>query len=72
MPTMKRRDFDAEMAAWLADVKMHQRDDVTELDQLADLWLANGDAKAIKDPRSPAYTEAHARIDAVLDLIVGR
>lgn len=64
-------DFDDELVAWLEDVKLGQRDDVAELDAYADLWLANGDAKAIKDPNSPAAAEAHAKIDAVLDRIVG-
>lgn len=71
MVTHARKDFDAELAAWLAEVQMQQRDDVAEVDRYADLWLANGDAKAIKDPRSPGYAEAHDRINAVLNQIVG-
>lgn len=69
MPTMRRKDFDTELAAWLADV--HAEQSVEELDTLADLWIANGDAKAIKDKGSPAAAEAHARVNAVLDRIVG-
>ncbi len=74
MATTSRKDFDAELCAWLETVRAEQarHDDPTELDRLADLWLANGDAKAIKDPRSPAYAEAHGRIDGILDQIVGR
>jgi hypothetical protein len=65
MPTMRRKDFDEELAAWLADV--HAEQSVSELDQLADLWIANGDAKAIKDAKSPASREVHERINGILD-----
>lgn len=72
MSTTSRKDFDAELSAWLDMVRTDQAmPDVSELDQLADLWLANGDAKAIKDKTSPAAVEAHARVNAVLDQIVG-
>jgi hypothetical protein len=73
MATTSRKDLDAELAAWLQMVRGEQnrRDNPSELDRLADLWIANGDAKAIKDPRSPAYIEAHMKINAILDQIVG-
>jgi Tfp pilus assembly protein PilP len=67
MPTTKRKDFDDELAAWLEEVRLLQRDDVTELDRLADLWLANEDAKAIRDPRSEAAKAEHEKINAALD-----
>jgi hypothetical protein len=60
MPTMRRKDFDEELAAW------HAEQSVSELDQLADLWIANGDAKAIKDPKSPASKGAHEKINGIL------
>jgi hypothetical protein len=56
---------DHELGAWLA--MLHAEHDVSELDQIADLWIANGDAKAIKDATSPAAGAAHERINAVLD-----
>jgi hypothetical protein len=73
MATTSRKDFDAELSAWLQMVRAEQnrRDDPSELDRLADLWLANGDAKAIKDHRSPAHAEAHGKINRILDQIVG-
>jgi Tfp pilus assembly protein PilP len=66
MTTQARKDFDAELAAWLEDVRLSQRDDVTELDRLADLWLANEDAKAIRDPRSEAARVEHEKINGIL------
>ena len=73
MTTQARKDFDDELTAWLEMVRLEQsrHDDPSELDRLADLWLANGEAKAIKDDRSPAKAEAHARINAILDQIMG-
>ena len=67
MATVARREFDDDLAAWLD--MLHAEQSVSELDQLADLWIANGDAKAIKDPGSPAFAEAHARINDVLDAL---
>lgn len=63
------RDFDRELAAWLDMV--HAEQSVEGLDRLADLWLANGEAKAIKDKASPAAGEAHGRVNVILDRIVG-
>ena len=60
-------DFDGELAAWLAEVQMQQRNDVAELDAYADLWLKAHEAAAIKDPTSPAAAEVHAVIDGLLD-----
>jgi hypothetical protein len=65
MATMRRRDFDTELRAWLDEVRATQ--DGTEL--YADLWLANGEAKAIKDPRSPAYDAVHQRMNAIIERI---
>lgn len=62
-------DLDAELTAWLMSVRSDQT--ASTADRLADLWLANADAKAIKDPGSPAATEAHARVNLILDQIVG-
>ena len=64
MSTTSRKDFDDELTDWLA--LLHAEQSVEELDQLADLWIANGDAKAIKDKISPAACEAHARVNVVL------
>lgn len=69
MATTSRKDIDAELAAWLMSVRADQT--ASDADRLADLWLANGDAKAIKDPNSPAAAEAHAKVNAILDQIVG-
>lgn len=62
MSTTRRGDD--ELAAWLEMVHSEQTSEA--LDQMADLWLANDDAKAIKDVRCPAYAVAHAKIDLVL------
>lgn len=69
MATTSRKDFDADLATWLAGVQAEQS--VEELDQLADLFLANADAHAIPDKGSPAAGQAHARINVILDRIVG-
>lgn len=66
MTTQARKDFDDELAAWLEDVRLTQRDDVGELDRLADLWLANEDAKAIRDPRSEAAKVEHEKVNRIL------
>jgi hypothetical protein len=65
MATMRRRDFDTELRAWLDEVRSTQ--DGTEL--YADLWLANGEAKAIKDPHSPAKAAAHEKINRLIERI---
>lgn len=65
MTTTSRKDFDAEMATWLESVKGDQ----AEANLYAELWLANVEAKAIKDPRSPAKAEAHAKIDRIIGRI---
>lgn len=69
MVTHARQEFDEAMAEWLAGIKAEQAGEV--LDAYADLYLANEDAKAIKDPNSPAAGEAHQRMNAALDGIVG-
>jgi hypothetical protein len=66
---MSTTSIDAELAAWLMSVRADQT--ACDADRLADLWLANCDAKAIKDPKSPAAAEAHAKIDGILNQIVG-
>lgn len=68
MATTSRKDIDAEMVAWLAAIKAEH----AEADAYADLWLACHDAEAIPDKLSPAARDAHAKIDAALDAIVGR
>lgn len=62
-----------ELTIWLDGVRAEQAArgaldglDEKALDQAADLWCLNADAKAIKDPTSPAAAELHAKIDAVL------
>lgn len=60
---------DAELHAWLMLVRSDQTG--SDADRLADLWLANEDAKAIKDKNSPASKDAHAKIDLILCQIVG-
>lgn len=65
MATTSRKDFDAELAAWLADVHASQ----AGAELYAELWLANIEAKAIKDPGSPAKAEAHAKIDRIIGRI---
>ena len=68
MTTRARKDYRAEIDAWLEGVKAeHAADDV--LDAYADLWLANEDAKAIKDPGSPAAEDKHAEINAALSAL---
>lgn len=62
MTTTSRKDFDAELAAWLADVHASQ----AGAELYAELWLANVEAKAIKDPGSPAYREAHERVNMII------
>lgn len=65
MATTSRKDFDAELAAWLADAHASQ----AGAELYAELWLANVEAKAIKDPGSPAFTEAHDRINRIIGRI---
>lgn len=36
------------------------------------LVAANAEARAIRDPRSPAAAQCHAKIDELLDAVVGR
>lgn len=69
MPTMGRKEFDEELARWLAGVQAEQNaaQSVEEIDQLSDLWLTNGEAAAIKDPTSPAAEAVHERINGLLD-----
>lgn len=55
---------DRELAEWLDLI--HAEQTVSELDRLADLWIANGDAKAIKDVRSPGYRDVHLKINGIL------
>lgn len=69
MVTHARSEYDEELAKWLANLQAEQAGDI--LDAYADLYLANEDAKAIKDPNSPAAVEAHRAINAALDGIVG-
>ena len=69
MATTERKDFDAELVAWLEQVHDEQATEV--LDQMADLWLANADAKAVKDKRPPIGDPTHERINEILDRIVG-
>lgn len=66
MTTHARKNFHDELAAWLEGVRAEQNPDVVELDRLANLWLANGDAKAIVDKASPAAEGLHAKIDGIL------
>jgi hypothetical protein len=56
---------DAELEAWLDGIKAQQSGDAL----YAELWLANVEAKAIKDPRSSAYDAAHQRINAIIGRI---
>lgn len=65
MAITKRKDFDAELAAWLTDVHASQ----AGADLYADLWLANVEAKAIKDDRAPAHDAVHQRINAIIERI---
>lgn len=67
MTTTSRKDFDAELTAWLETVQGEQ----AEANLYAELWLANVEAKAIKDPRSPAFEAAHRRINALIARIEG-
>lgn len=67
MTTTSRKDFDAELTAWLADVRASQ----AGAELYAELWLANIEAKAIKDPLSPAYDDVHRRISAIIGRIQG-
>ena len=62
MPTMRRKDFDEELVAWLELVHAEQ----APAAQLDELWRANEAAKAVKDPGSPAAADAHGRIDRAL------
>lgn len=64
MATKAGKDFHDELTAWLDMIHAEQTGE--GLDQLADLWLANGDAKAIKDKTSPAARDAHAKVDGIL------
>lgn len=65
MTTTSRKDFDAELSAWLADVRASQ----AGAELFAELWLANVEAKAIKDPGSPAFDAVHQRINAIIGRI---
>lgn len=65
MTVERTADRDAELEAWLDGVKAQQTGDAL----YAELWLANVEAKAIKDPRSPAYDATHQRINAIIGRI---
>lgn len=69
MATTSRKDFDAELVAWLAALKDEQAGDV--LDAYVDLYLRNAEAAAIADKGSPAAKAKHAEINGLLDRIVG-
>ncbi len=62
MATLSRKDFDTELRAWLADVRANQ----AGAELYAELWLANAEAKAIKDPSSPAHDAVHQRINTIM------
>jgi hypothetical protein len=62
MATTSRKDFDAELRAWLATVS----DEQSTANLYAELWQANVEAQAIKDPNSPAAAAVHDRINAIL------
>jgi hypothetical protein len=58
---------DDELTTWLAGVKAEQA--ATESDLYAELWLANVEAKAIKDVTSPASKAAHEEINRIIGRI---
>lgn len=57
--------LDAELSTWLEGVK----DEQAEANLYAELWLANVEAKAIKDVTSPASKAAHEKINAIIGRI---
>jgi hypothetical protein len=62
MSTTSRKDFDAELAAWLELI----RDSHAPEAQRNELYRANDAAKAVKDKRPPIGDAVHARVDAAL------
>jgi hypothetical protein len=62
MPTTRRRDTDEEFAAWLQALK----DSRLPAAQLNELYQAREEARAVKDTGSPAFKDAHERIDRAL------
>jgi len=62
MPTTRRRDTDEEFAAWLQALK----DSRLPAAQLNELYQAREAARAVKDTGSPAFKDAHERIDRAL------
>jgi len=62
MPTTRHRDTDEEFAAWLQALK----DSRLPAAQLNELYQAREEARAVKDTDSPAFAEAHERIDRAL------
>jgi hypothetical protein len=58
MTTTSRKDLAEAQAAYDAAQ--------AEASLYAELWLANVEAKAIKDPRSPAYGDVHRRMNAIM------
>lgn len=67
MSIHRTADLDAELAAWLESIRTEQA--ATEANLYAELWLANVEAKAIKDVRSPAYDAVHQRMNALIGRI---
>jgi len=65
MTTRARKDFDAELSAWLDAV----RDQQGPATAYTELFRANEAAKAIKDPMSPAAVAAHEQINAALSAL---
>ena len=62
MPKTRRRDVDEEFAAWLQALK----DSRLPAAQLNELYQAREEARAVKDTGSPAFADAHERIDRAL------
>jgi hypothetical protein len=62
MPTIRRRDLDAEFAAWLAMVKDGQQPAA----KLNELFEAREAARAVKDKRPPIGDETSERINRAL------
>jgi hypothetical protein len=61
---MTAQRTDDELTAWLAGIRAEQA--ATEADLYAELWLANVEAKALRDVRPPIGDDVHGRINRLM------